>query len=72
MTKESRRDRFKRLANLRGERVLRDIRLLGNLSNRNNYECTGSDVRKIFSVIENELRSSKSRFTITRNNKINL
>lgn len=35
---ESRNDRFRRLAATRGDRLIREIALLGNLSNRKNYD----------------------------------
>lgn len=70
MTGESKQERFKRLAKLRGDRVLRDIQLLGNLSNKNNYGYTDQDVRKLFSALEEELRISKARFTSNRKREI--
>lgn len=53
---------FRRLAKSRGERVLKDLRLLGNLSNTNNYEYTDSEVNVIFSTIEEELKIAKLSF----------
>jgi hypothetical protein len=64
---ESKRDRFKRLAQLRGERILKDLRLLGNLSNRNNYEYSDAEVKALFTTIEEELRLT--RFSFERNKK---
>lgn len=63
---------FKRLAKLRGERIVRDLHLLGNLANRNNYSYTDNDVNAIFSVIEQELKISKSNFLRYKKRKINL
>lgn len=60
---ETKQDKFRRLAVARGNRVLRDIELLGNLSNRNNYEYTPEQVRVVFSTIEEELRIAKQRFS---------
>ena len=56
------RDRFVRLAEARTTRVLRDISLLSNLSNRSNYSYTAEDVRKIFNAISSELKDAQSRF----------
>ena len=70
MTGETKQERFKRLAKLRGERVLKDIQLLGNLSNRNNYEYTDQDVKKLFSVLDDELRSAKAQFISTKKREI--
>lgn len=63
MVNESKSEKFRRLAMTRGNRVLRDIELLGNLSNRNNYEYTPQQVKIIFSAIEEELRNAKQRFS---------
>ena len=70
MTGETKQERFKRLAKLRGDRVLKDIQLLGNLSNRNNYEYSDQDVRKLFTALEEELRISKARFTSSKKREI--
>lgn len=63
---------FKRLAKLRGERVLKDLRLLGNLSNTNNYEYTDSEISVIFSTIEEELRITKLGFRKNKKRGIRL
>lgn len=59
---ESPHERFKRLAEARVNRALNDIRLIGNLSNRNNYEFTGEEVDKIFRVLDTELKQARARF----------
>lgn len=69
---EDKHDRFKRLAKLRGERILKDLQLLGNLSNRRNYEYTDSEVKALFSVIDEELRATKSGFTRNKKRDIKL
>jgi hypothetical protein len=69
---ESKKAKFKRLAELRGERILKDLQLLSNLSNRNNYEYTEGDVKLIFSTIEEELRLSKMGFQQKKKRGINL
>lgn len=56
------RDRFIFLAELRTKRTIKDIRLLGNLSNKSNYSYDIEDVTKIFRVLDNELKSAKKRF----------
>ena len=70
MTNEAKHDRFKRLAKQRGDRVLKDLELLGNLGNRNNYDYTEADVKKLFSALEEELRIAKTRFSIARKREI--
>lgn len=62
MTNESKHEKFKRLAKQRGDRLLKDIHLLGNLSNGNNYQYSDEEVNKIFGLIESELRIQKARF----------
>ena len=68
---ESKNERFKRLAKQRGDRILKDIALLGNLSNKNNYSYSDAEVNKFFAAIETELRIAKMRFTTTKKREIN-
>jgi hypothetical protein len=70
MENETKHEKFKRLAKLRGGRVLKDLELLGNLGNRNNYDYTEADVRKLFSALEEELRTAKLRFNISKRREI--
>lgn len=63
---------FKRLAEARGNRVLKDLRLVGNLSNRNNYEYTDKEVNILFSAIEQELRAVKASFQRNQKNEVKL
>lgn len=59
---ETRSDRFRRLAQARGDRLIREISLLGNLANRKNYEYTPDEVRQLFQPIERELREVRALF----------
>jgi hypothetical protein len=63
---------FKRLAKLRGDRIVKDLHLLGNLANKNNYSYTDSEVNAIFGVIEQELRISKANFLRYKKREIKL
>ncbi len=63
--KESKRDRFIRLANARTNKIINMINLLGNLSNTSSYEYTGEDVARIYNTILMELEKSKNRFRIS-------
>jgi hypothetical protein len=56
------RDKFVRLAEQRVNRALREIRLIGNLSNRAAYTSTEDDVKKIFRALQKELETAKARF----------
>jgi len=57
-----RRERFVALAEARTDKALNAIRLLGNLSNRTNYEYSEVDVTKIIKALEGEIKAVKSRF----------
>ena len=52
------RDKFVELAENRVSRVVKDIRLIGNLSNRTNYSYTDEDVKKIVSTLKSPINSS--------------
>lgn len=58
----SNRERFVQLAEARTKRTIKQIRLIGNLSNRSNYKHTREDVNTIFRRVEKELRAAKARF----------
>lgn len=62
MGKESKRERFVRLAEARTNKILEMMRLLGNCSSKSNYEYTDDDVKQIFTALEKELRNTKNRF----------
>lgn len=55
-------EKFKRLAEARVTKTIRDIRLIANLSNRNNYAYTPSDIDKIFKTLDRELKLARARF----------
>lgn len=66
----AKREKFIRLAESRVNKALNDIRLIGNLSNKNNYDYGQADVNKIISTLEQEVRSVKKKFeTVQQNNK---
>lgn len=69
---ENRSDRFKRLATRRTNAVLDKLRLLGNLSNKSNYDYTEEDLRKIFSAIDEDLKRVKARFSLTHKQRFTL
>ena len=60
---KEKREKFVELAEKRMTRALKDMRLVGNLSNRNNYSYTDSDVQKIVSTLEQEVKNLKSKFS---------
>lgn len=65
-------EKFKRLAKQRGERVLKDIKLISNLSNTNNYSYTDQEVSKVFSAIEEELKIARLQFRRSHKREIKL
>ncbi len=61
-TIESRDVRFKRIASKRTQRILNDLRLLGNCSNKSVYKYSVEDISKIFQAIDKELKRVKILF----------
>ncbi len=56
------RTKFVELAEKRVSKAIKDIRLIGNLSNRSNYSYTQEDVRKIVRALKDEVDALKARF----------
>ena len=69
---ETRQERFKRLAIKRTNAVLEKLRLLGNLSNKANYDYSDFEIKKIFGAIENQLRTAKAKFNLSKNSEFRL
>ena len=65
--KKERIKRFKKIASRRTDLVLHYLSLLGNCSNKSAYSYNEDDVRKIFSVIDEQLRITKAKFKGRRN-----
>ncbi|GAB3619916.1 hypothetical protein GCM10027417_11770 [Glutamicibacter endophyticus] len=62
MSRETRNERFRRLAATRGDRLIREISLLGNLANKKNYDYTREEVDALFHPIESELKEVRALF----------
>lgn len=62
MAKETKRERFVRIAVARTNRIIDNMRLLGNCSSKSNYEYTDEDIKKIFNALEKELKQTKNQF----------
>ena len=62
-------ERFKRVAESRTNRIIDQIRLLGNCANRSNYEYSEEDIKKIFAAIEAELKETKQKYHTRTNSK---
>jgi hypothetical protein len=56
------RQKFVELAEARVTRAMKDIRLIGNLSNKSAYTYSEEDVRRIFRALQREMESAKARF----------
>jgi hypothetical protein len=69
---ETKSERFKRLATLRTNSVLQRLKVLGNCANRQAYDYTEDDVKKIFSTIEEQLKTVKSRFHFPKEKEFKL
>ncbi|PSH56314.1 hypothetical protein [Phyllobacterium sophorae] len=57
------RQKFVELAEARVNKALKDVQLIGNLSNKSAYEFNEADVRKIFGALQKGLESAKARFS---------
>ena len=62
MANESKNERFRRLAESRGNRLIREIMLLGNLSNQKNYSYSEEEVERLFAAIQRELDEVRALF----------
>ena len=65
--KENKRKKFLELANSRVNKTLSGIKLIGNLSRKNNYEYSEEDVKTIFNALEKELKAAKALFLKAHN-----
>lgn len=57
------RAKFVELANNRVTRTIRDMRLIGNLSNRSNYDYSDEDVKRILRALQKEIEIVRTRFS---------
>lgn len=64
---ESKTDKFVRIAEARTNKIIGMIKLLGNCANKQTYEYTREDIKKIFAAIEDELKAAKVRFETSEN-----
>jgi hypothetical protein len=62
MTRDTDRQKFIELAEKRVTKALNHIRLIGNLSNRSNYDYTEEDARKIYRALRDAIEEVKRRF----------
>lgn len=57
------RAKFVELAQSRVNRAISDIRLIGNLANRTNYEFNDQDAKKIIRALQKEVDGLKAKFS---------
>lgn len=69
MAKESKSDRFVRLAEARVNKLIKMIRLLGNCSMKCNYEFTEDQVSQIFSTLYEELYKARAKYSLSAREK---
>ena len=69
MSREEDRSKFVELAEKRVNKALKDIKLIGNLSNKSNYSYTDQDVKKIYNALKRSLDEMKSRFDSNGSNE---
>jgi len=62
MKKQDPREKFVALAERRVSNALKDIKLIGNLSNKSNYKYDDRDVKKITSTLTKALSDMKAKF----------
>lgn len=60
--RETKRQKFVRLAEARTNKIIDMLQLLGNCSNSSAYDYTQEDVDKIFSAIESEVKEARKKF----------
>lgn len=61
-TGETKSEKFERIAQRRVTELVAKIRLIGNLSDKRNYDYTEGHVRQIFDALESEVRACKGKF----------
>lgn len=61
-SREKDRQKFIALANKRVSKALQTIQLIGNLSNRSNYDYTQDDVSKIMKALTDEVTACRKKF----------
>ena len=58
------REKFVDLAKKRVSKAMKDIQLVGNLSNRSNYDYTEEDVTKIMKALSDEIAACRKKFDV--------
>jgi len=69
---ETKRERFKRLATLRTNEILKRLKVLGNCANRQTYEYYEEDLNKIFGEIDRKVKEIKAKFSFSKEKEFKL
>jgi len=60
--KTDREEKFKSLATIRTNKTIKQIRLIGNLSDKSNYKYNKKQIDAIINAIDSEFTKMKERF----------
>lgn len=71
-SKESKQERFRRLATQRTNAVLHRLQILGHCANPQLYDYSQEDVKKIFRAIESEMRTTRAKFSNSNRSEFQL
>lgn len=63
-SKETKRDRFRRLAQRRTNQVIKRLKILGNCADKGRYEYGKEDMERIFTAIDRRLNKTKAKFDL--------
>lgn len=72
MLRETPEQRFKRIAEKRTLRVLKELELLSQCGNSHNYKYSEEQVNKIFDAITQQLEESRNKFVVKRSREFKL
>ena len=61
--RESKAERFRRVAEARVNKIIKMVRLLGNCANLQTYAYDAAQAEKIFAALQDELGAAKERFS---------
>jgi len=66
---ETKNEKFQRLAEKRVNETIKKIELIGNLSNKRNYQYTEDDINKVLKALKNALKDLEQKFKTTKPTK---
>ena len=66
--RESKAEKFRRVAEARVNKIIKMVRLLGNCANPQTYAYDAAQLEKIFAALQDELSAAKERFSDSSKN----